>query len=452
MARPSPPSISPITFCRGWIRKWVRLNGAFYESIPIKNAAAFNKGLVDRDAVGVKVLNDKTLEITLEYAVATFDGAFTAYPLREEFVKAKGEALGGTPDDLEYSGPYILAEWVYDSHMVFEKNPNYIFADSSFPIDTLKLLVVPDANTRVAMFQAGEADIITSVSSEYLDTLEEYLIPYSAGNMLALQFNRYGKGGNAETARVMQNRNFRLALSYALDREAIISAAMPTSVPINRLVLDYFPDASGDDTFIDSYPVNTVPMNGDADKAKEYLQAALEELGYSSASQLPTISYLSFSAPNYKVLAETLVDQWKQVLGLECFEINLLAVPMAIQTMMNYDYDIYLQSLGAGSDPSEVLAYFKTGGSINDLTGTGRNIFSDEDYDNLISQAQVNFDKEERYQLLAQAEQIILDSGVLAPLCSGRGFAAVQPYVEGYIDNPLDDGFTFNQLTISKKK
>ncbi len=416
----------------------------------IKNAREFNTGEVGRDELGVTVLDEKSFEITLENPVATFDGMLTIMPLREDFAVEKGEALGGSAQDIEFSGPYVLKDWVYEGYLLFEKNPLFIEAENSFPVDEIEVLVGVDHNTRVAMFENGEVDVVKTINREGANLLSEHVKNFPSGMQQAIQFNPYGKGGNEETGRIMANKNFRKALSYALNREAIVAAVNPLYDPTNRFISRIFLDENESQTFVESYPVESVPLDGDSEQAKAYLQTALEELGYDSVSELPELSYLTFDVQDYIIAAETFVNQWKQVLGIESIVINNQPVPLAIQAMMGYEYDIYYTSLSAGDDPSTILNFWITGGTVNDVVGSGRNLWSNEEYDQLLRESFLSFDLESRYELLAQAEQILLNEGPLEPFMAGNVTSAVQPWVEGYVYNSLDGAFSFNQLRIQK--
>ena len=410
------------------------------------NAAAYNAGECSREDVGIKALDEKTLEITLERPIATFDGKLDIYPLREEFVKEKGEALGGTPDDLEYSGPYILKEWVLDGYMDFVKNPTYFDADKSFPTTNIRMVISSDHNTRVTMFENGEVDCLMNVGNDYLDILKDYIEHNPGGGHQAIQFNRLNQ--DSAKAAILGNKNFRKALSYALNREAIVAATNPSSAPLTRLVSSNHAGIREDSLFTEDFTPNTVPAAGDVNKAKEYLDAALQELGYSSVSELPTLEYLTFEVPTYRLIAETVIDQWKQLLGLENISILLLPVPQAIQAMMTYDYDIYYTSLSSGDDPIEILSMWVTGGTVNDITGSGRNLFENEKYDELVAEAIVTFDRQKRMELLAEAEQIILEEGPIEPLIVDGIYYAVAPYVEGFVYS--SDYYQFNYLVVNK--
>ncbi|MCD7883751.1 MAG: ABC transporter substrate-binding protein, partial [Lachnospiraceae bacterium] len=142
---------------------------------------------------GVYSLDDSTFVVTLVQPTTAFDGLLEIYPLNQAFAEEKGDALGGTPDDLMYSGPYVLTEWVVGSYMTFVKNDSYINADTLFPTENLKMMVSTDSSTTYSMYLNGEVDAIISVNSDLSEMLGvENCTWYSSGNVWGLEFNTTG--------------------------------------------------------------------------------------------------------------------------------------------------------------------------------------------------------------------------------------------------------------------
>lgn len=414
------------------------------------NAEAYYTGECDVSEVGIQALDDYTLQLTLEEPKADFDGTnITVYPLDADFVAEQGEALGGTPENYMCSGPYVLTDWTYGSSLTYEKNDEWLLAGEQFPVQTVTMLEATDANTSVSMFESGEADMILTVDDDYLDILSDYLVYDVSGSVRAVQLNTTGQG-DAEKAALLSNLNFRNALSYALNRDAIVQAVSPTDTAINRYLFEPMAGNTPESLFQDDYPVESVPLEGDAEQAKAYLQAALDELGYASADELPELSYLTFENDSYRLMAETLVDQWNQVLGLDNISIELKPIPDAIQSMMSYQYDIYYTSLGVGSTPSTFMNYWITGGSANDVAANGTNLFSNAEFDQLVDEASTTMDREARMGLYAQAEQILIDEAPLIMISAPGNYAAVADYVDGFVYNALDYAIELNHLTVNK--
>ena len=415
------------------------------------NAEAYYNGECDVSEVGIKALDDYTLQLTLEEPKADFDGTnIRVYPLDADFVAEQGEALGGTPENYMCSGPYVLTDWTYGSSLTYEKNDEWLLAGEQFLVETVTMLEATDMNTSVSMFESGEVDAVLTVDDDYLSIIPEENLQYYVFNALkAVQFNTLGQG-DEEKAALLSNDNFRYALSYALNREAIVSAVSPTDTPVNRYLFAPMTGNSPETLFEDDYAVESVPLAGDAEQAQAYLQAALDELGYASVDELPDLTYLTFENDNYRLMAETLVDQWNQVLGLDNISIELKPIPDAIQSMMSYQYDIYYTSLGVGSTPSTFMNYWITGGSVNDVAANGTNLFSNAEFDQLVDEASTTMDREARMGLYAQAEQILIDEAPLIMISAPGNYAAVADYVDGFVYNALDNAIELNHLTVNK--
>ena len=415
------------------------------------NAEAYYNGECDVSEVGIQALDDYTLQLTLEEPKADFDGTnIRVYPLDADFVAEQGEALGGTPENYMCSGPYVLTNWTYGSSLTYEKNDEWLYADEQFLVETVTMLEATDMNTSVSMFESGEVDAVLTVDDDYLSIIPEENLQYYVFNALkAVQFNTLGQG-DTEKAALLSNDTFRYALSYALNREAIVSAVSPTDTPVNRYLFAPMTGNSPETLFEDDYSVESVPLAGDAEQAQAYLQAALDELGYASADELPDLTYLTFENDNYRLMAETLVDQWNQVLGLDNITIELKPIPDAIQSMMSYQYDLYYTSLGMGDVPSSFFNMWITGGSVNDVAANGSNIFVNKEFDSLVDEAQSTNDREARMALYAQAEQIMIDDAPLIPISTSGNYSAVASYVDGFMYNSNDNAIELNYLTVNK--
>ena len=254
---------------------------AAYRWFAIKNASAYNsREITDWAEVGVKALDDLTLEITLERPLNSFDRTIAVrglYPLRQDFVEQVGsQQLGSSPETMLFSGPYIITDWVLESSMELKKNDLYWDSANSFPTQNLHFIEVEDDNTKVAMFENGEVDAIEQISSQYFGHLNEYLNSFVGGGIMFLWINQ--QGTSPETAALLSNQNFRQALNYGFNRSATVNAVNPGYKAYNRLVDSNFAGPGGG-KFVDEYPVEAAPLSGDVERAKEYLAAAMEELG-----------------------------------------------------------------------------------------------------------------------------------------------------------------------------
>ncbi len=411
----------------------------------IAGAEAFNTGSGSWEDVGVKAIDDKTLEITLtepndDYILQLATSAPT--PLRQDFVEAQGESLGSSVDALQYSGPYVLTEWVLDSSLTFTKNPEYWNADESFPVETITLLDVDDANTAYSMFESGEVDALASVSTQYKDALADYTtIQTGGGGMMYIWINENGM--SEEAAAVLSNQNFRNALNYAIDRSSTVAAITPLSTPYSRLTLPFYEGLDGG-SFADEFPVDCPPLEGDVEQAQEYLALALEELGMSSVAELPEMHFVTWDTAQQRLMCETLIDQWKQNLGIETIQLDQYPIGTAIGNYSSNQFDIFAISISSSLTPYDALENFVNGGDYNN------GIWTNDEYDALVEQVKAATDKAEKYALTQQAEQILVDGACIIPFYGLTTAYATQDYVEGFAIGDLGAGFQFENLQVNK--
>lgn len=414
-----------------------------YENVV--GAMAYNSGEGSWDDVGVKVIDDQNLEITLETPDDIFILTLATsglYPLQQDFVEAQGEKLGSSVDTMQYSGPYVLTEWKLDSSLTFTKNPEYWNADESFPVETVTLLKVDDANTIYSMFEAGEVDAIASVPAQYRDLLVDYTTTQSGGDgLMYLWFN--AGADETEGDRVMANDNFRLALNYALDRSSIMAAIDPMMQPYSRLMIPVYDGLNGG-SYVDEYPIDCPPVEGDVEKAKEYLDLALGELGYSSVEELPEMNFVTWDADRQKLMCEAIIDQWKQNLGITSIQLDQYPIGTAIGMYMSNDYDIFAISLSASLSLEDSLENYVTGGDYNN------GIWNCPEYDEIVAQLQTETDEATRFDLIQQAEQLLVTGSSIVPFYALTTTYAVQDYVEGFYMPTFGSGFQINELQINK--
>ena len=154
-------------FKYSWLRALNKETAAeyAYQLFYIKNAEKFYNGEASAEEVGIKVIDDYTLEVTLETPTSYFLQlcAFTTYvPLREDIVSANPEGWATKPETYISNGAFKLVEWDMKDQLVFEKNENYWDKDS-VKLDTLTFKLVSDDTTAYSELKAGNFDMVKSV-------------------------------------------------------------------------------------------------------------------------------------------------------------------------------------------------------------------------------------------------------------------------------------------------
>lgn len=379
----------------------------------IHNAEPYFNGEVEWSEVGVKVIDDYTLEVTLDnplpYATDLF--AFpTLAPINQKFYEEVGADKYAT--DAEYfccNGMYELTEWSHNSQIVFEKREDYWNADAVGP-DEIVYKIITDSQAGLNSYLSREIDYTDLDSGEVVQQAE------AAGFEVGVKPARssYYLIVNTEDE-FMSNQNLRLALAYSIDKQALVDTVYQNdNQPMTSFTPPAIMGAAGADgpSFQEALLEERgemYPASGDLEKAQEYLQAALEELGCTVDELNLSIDCADDSLR--RNCATFLQEQWRQNLGLENITVNSMQTK---QVSANRQSGDYCMSLGGWSpdynDAINFLDLWVTDGGNND------SFWSNEEYDNLIAQATAEADEEVRQQYLFDAEEILAAEMPVIPL------------------------------------
>ena len=409
----------------------------FLDTIGIKNAADVEAGKKDPSELGIKAIDDKTLEITLDRPMAVLLSALgmqsNLNPLRQDIVEQYGDEFAATADKNVYSGPFVLTS-TENNVYVFEKNPEFWDADN-IKLDKVELNYIEKPDTALAMYENGELDFVrldNAVVENYKDN-DDYGV-YLNGNVDYCYINPNATDNNGNA--VWANQNFRLALNYALNRTEYNQLANSGLYnPYNALL---FPGLSGKDgkTYGESYDVDSYayPIDGDVDKAKEYLNAAMSELGISDPSAIE-IEFVTTDAESNKKIAEVLQEQWQNALGIKVDIRQVTYADIYGEVYPKFDYQIGYAGWGPDfDDPTTYLNLFRS--DINWYTPYGN-----EEFDAKLDAAQAETeDANARMDLLNEAEQILIADGAWVPL---------QARNQSYLLSPKMKDVTFYSFSIN---
>ena len=379
----------------------------------IHNAEPYFNGEVEWSEVGVKVIDDYTLEVTLDnplpYATDLF--AFpTLAPINQKFYEEVGADKYAT--DAEYfccNGMYELTEWSHNSQIVFQKREDYWNADAVGP-DEIVYKIITDSQAGLNSYLSREIDYTDLDSGEVVQQAE------AAGFEVGVKPARssYYLIVNTEDE-FMSNQNLRLALAYSIDKQALVDTVYQNdNQPMTSFTPPAIMGAAGADgpSFQEALLEERgemYPGSGDLEKAQEYLQAALEELGCTVDELNLSIDCADDSLR--RNCATFLQEQWRQNLGIENITVNSMQTKQVAANRQSGDY---CMSLGGWSpdynDAINFLDLWVTDGGNND------SFWSNEEYDNLIAQATAEADEEVRQQYLFDAEEILAAEMPIIPL------------------------------------
>ncbi|HEY0917695.1 MAG TPA: peptide ABC transporter substrate-binding protein, partial [Devosia sp.] len=146
-----------------------------YLQTPIKNSAKIQSGeITDFSQLGVKAIDDKTLEITLEASTPYFLQAlthYTAYPIRKDVIEKFGDQWT-QPGNIVGNGPYNIVEWVPGSYLRGVKSDTY-YGKDALKIDEIRWENTEDLTAALNRYRAGELDILTDFPADQYEFLQQ---------------------------------------------------------------------------------------------------------------------------------------------------------------------------------------------------------------------------------------------------------------------------------------
>ena len=377
----------------------------------IKNAEPYLNGEVEWDEVGVKVIDDLTLEVTLEHptAYAPFMFAFgTLAPINQEFYEECGQDLyNSDPEYFCTNGAYTMTEWTHNSEIVLTKNEHYR-DPSKQPVDTLNFKIISDGQAALTSFLAGELDMTELGTQQIMQQAEDagYEIhSYSDGSSFYAMVNCSDPQ--------LSNVNLRRALALGFDKQGFIDVAigMPWS-PMKAFTAPAVNGADGtsfSEALLKHEGVDAMaPVNGDIEAAKGYLETALSELGI-TADQL-TLSIDCGNSQDAQTQAAFLQNQWLENLGIEV-TINPKQTKQGSADRKNGNYQMSITGWSPDyNDPMTFLDMWVSDGGNNDTR------WGSAEYDQLIADATVETDVNARQEMFYQCEETVFDQYFIIPI------------------------------------
>jgi len=387
---------------------------------PIKNAAAIDKGTAKLDDLGVKAVDDRTLQVTLEGPTPYFPllaATWTFYPVPRHVVDKEGAAWVEA-GKMVSNGPYILTKWDHEQDMVLEINPTY-YADKptitkvlyTLFADNVSQALVPFENDELDQAQVSGADLDRVKNDPELSPLMQ-VFPRSGTKFLICDTT------NAPTSDV----KVRQALSMVMNRDTIASKVLkgefspaPTMLP---------PDIPGND-----------PASGlgeDVAKAKQLLADA----GFPDGQGLPelTLTYTSTASEEAKT-AQYLQSVFKESLG-----ITIKLDPLedkAFQDWFNArkDQPFNLMLSQWGSDWGDPANWHNQ--LFDSQADYYHSHWKNDQFDQLVRAGVIMADATKRIEQYTQAEKIFNQEAALIPLFHLNRVYVIKPYVKGIVHYPI---------------
>ena len=411
---------TPVT-AADYVYAWQRLvdpalasEYAYYlELAQVKNAADITAGKTKASELGIKAVDDHTLQVSLENPIPYFTKMLTntaTFPAPKATIDKFG-ANWTKKENIVTNGAYLLSEVVDGEKYVETKNPNYWDATNVI-MSPITALVINDEDAALTRYQAGELDRTDVPAGQYPHLKEQFpkeaiSTPYACAYDYLINLAD-GKGNPA-----LKDLRVRKALSYAVDRDVIVNnilqggqtAAYSWTPPaINGYVMPV----------IDYSKMTQAERN---DKAK----ALLKEAGFGPDHPLQlTLNYNTSDA--HKKIAVAIQQMWKQTLGVEL-------------TPNNYEWKVHTDKMIAGDFEMARYAWcadYNEASTFLDLyTGYSTNNdgkYANADYDKLLKGAKAMADPAANY---TKAEELLAADMPIIPIYHYAKVDMVKPDLKG---------------------
>jgi oligopeptide transport system substrate-binding protein len=431
----------PVTahdFIYGWKRALDPKTASEYASIlyPLKNARDINAGKKPLDDLGVKAIDDFTLDVQLESPTGYFLRLLsfvTYFPARKDIIEKYGDQYASEADKLISNGPFYVSEWKHNSSLKMTKNEKYWNKDAIGLNEINMPYLIRDDNSEYNMFKEGKYALMRTISKELLPDAQANKLQirkYNNGTIWYFQINT--------TRKITGNKNFRKAMQIVLDRNEFVTqvVGIPGAKPAFGLIPDYMPAV--EKSFGEEF--NREFKDSDVETAKKYLAAAKKELGL---TEIPELVVLASDVTTTRRDAEYFQRYFKEKLGVN-LKLDFQTFKVRLERTTNKDFDLVIS--GWGPDYMDAMTFADLFTSWNGNNNTG---WKSDKYDSEIKKAMGSVDQKVRVTAMLEAEKILLDEAPIIPYLQMSRVYVQDPRLTGVIRSPVgaDPDFYFAKLT-----
>jgi oligopeptide transport system substrate-binding protein len=390
--------------------------------LPIQNAREVLAGELPPEELGITLLDEFTMQITLTGPTPYFLGLLAhpiAYPVNRRNIEESGDQFS-RPGNLVSNGAYVLQRWAPRVEIVLEKNPLFREAAETI-VERVHYYPIEDQSTEVKAFRAGEVDWTNEVPNNQFRWLQKN---YPEELVVSPWMGSYFFGFNLLREPFIDNPSLRMALVLAIDRDILTEkVAQFGELPSYSLV------PPGIDGYV---PFTPEYADWTQEERNHEARRLYEQAGYSAERSL-RIEIRYNTSENHKKMALAIASMWKQVLGVN-------------STLVNEEFRVFLQNRAqqvvtqvfrAGwvsdyNDPYSFLELFRTGHGRNDYG------YSNSTFDALLDQVGTERVQARRERLMFEAERVLIADQVIVPIYTYVTKRLVSTQLRGWQTNVMD--------------
>ncbi|MGL5066451.1 MAG: peptide ABC transporter substrate-binding protein [Sarcina sp.] len=405
-------------FDYAWKRALAKKIGATYayQLYYIKGAEAYNKGTGKVEDLGIKVIDESTLEVTLENPTPYFLElmAFpTYYPVKKDIVEGN-DAWATKPETYVSNGPFTMTEFNPKQSLVFKKNENY-WGKDKVKLETLDVRMVADQNSAYSSFKSGGMDMVDAIPPAEIQNAVETGVG-TVFPQLGTYYYSVNVSGNDLSHEALRNPKVIEALNLAIDRESLIKNVTKGK----QTAATSFVPSSINDTDGKRFSAEYYPAAGDVEKAKKLL----EEAGYPGGKGLPTFELMFNTEGSHSEIAQAVQGMWGAI-GVKA-ELKNQEWKVFQATRNQKNFQIARDGwIGDYVDAMTFLDLFVTDVGLNNPG------YSNPEFDKLIHAAKAEPDVKKREKQLKDAEAILMKDMPIIPIYHYTQPKGIQKNIKG---------------------
>ena len=403
--------------------------------LPIQNAREVLAGELPVEELGISLLDEFTLQITLTGPTPYFLGLLThpaTYPVNRRNVEQFGDRFS-RPGNLVSNGAFVLKDWNPRASIELERNPRYREAGNTL-VERVMYLPIEDLSAEITQFRSGALDWTNEVPNNQFKWLQKY---YPDELVISPWMGSYFFGFNLATEPFVENPDLRAALILAVDRQIITDKVTQFGeLPSFALVP---PGIDGYVPFSPGYADWSQEVRND--EARRLYELA----GYSREEPL-RVEIRYNTSENHKKIALAVASMWKQTLGVN-------------STLVNEEFRVFLQNrqqkaitqvfrvgwISDYNDPYSFLEMFRTGHGQNDYA------YSNSTFDALLDEVGTERVRARRERLMFEAERVLLSDFVIVPIYTYVTKRLVDQHLRGWQTNVMDHHLTQHMFKLKSR-